>query len=73
MYFGYKPHIHQEARIKMSINLNLPVCIPFCIEEMLLLPRNKIEQTGDKLAPQQRMDGVLILTLNPKSKKQWLK
>lgn len=57
----------------MSINLNLPVCIPFCIEEMLLLPRNKIEQTGDKLAPQQRMDGVLILTLNPKSKKQWLK
>lgn len=73
VYSSYKPHIRQEARIKMSINLNLPVCMPFCIEEMLLLPRNKIEQIADTLVPQQRMDGVLILTLNPKSKKQWLK
>ncbi len=73
VYSSYKPHIRQEARIKMSINLNLPVCMPFCIEEMLLLPRNKIEQTGDKLALQQRKDEALISTLNPKSKKQWLK
>ena len=73
MYFGYKPHIRQEARLKRLINLNLSVCMPFCIKEMLLLPRNKIEQTGDKLALQHRKDEALISTLNPKLKKQWLK